>query len=56
MNKKEKVKGIRKELEEDSKRAIERHLCKKCGGVIVNSWISGTMAAAYGKRCECEER
>lgn len=44
-----------KELREESIRAIEPTLCKKCNGVIVNSWIRSMMAVSHGKRCMCKK-
>ena len=36
-----------------SQKSIKQQLCKKCGGVIVKSYITSLMSVSYGKRCKC---
>ena len=47
---------IKQELQKESDKAIKSQLCKKCGGVIVRSWITSMMAASHGKRCNCKNK
>jgi len=38
----------------NNRRIIKEHLCKKCGGVKVNSFSTNFMAMMHGKRCNCK--
>jgi len=42
------------ESEKNTKEMIKKHLCKKCKGVRVNSFITSVMAASHGRACKCK--
>jgi len=41
------------EIDNNNLKQIKKHLCSKCEGIVVNSFLTNLMAAEYGKRCEC---
>lgn len=53
---KEFIKKEKSYLQKLSQKSIKESLCKKCGGVIVRSYITSLMAVSYGKRCECYKK
>ena len=42
----------KRELEEATQMTIKSHLCKKCKGVIINSFATSQMAQIHGKFCK----
>ena len=45
---------IKKEWQKESEKAIASLLCKKCKGVVVQSFSTSQAAMVHGKRCECK--
>lgn len=45
----------KQEMEKRQQNAIKKHLCKKCGGVIVKSMGTAYLAHSHGKTCGCKK-
>jgi hypothetical protein len=49
------MKPLNKSLIKESKSALNINSCKKCGGIIVVSWLTSMTAISKGKRCYCKK-
>ena len=48
---------IHRKWERETKKAIEANTCKKCGGIIVRSFVTSQMLTYYGThRCKCRRK
>gem|GEM_PF-4319658 len=43
------------ELEKETNKSIKKMLCKKCGGVVIRSYMRYLASVSYGKRCRCKD-
>lgn len=48
------IERIKRRMQRGTEKAIKSQLCKKCGGVIVRSFVTAQMAMTYGKSCNCK--
>ena len=47
---------IQQDWEKIGQKAIKKCSCKKCGGVIVRSYVTSLMAMTPGRRCDCKKK